>query len=303
MRKTILILLGGVMASIISIPQVAAFFARSEQPDSSSSNLREQDEIRQTLKLAPGSRVEVASIRGSVEIETANIEEAEIHIVRSAKSRAELEQYKVGVEHNAKSLIIRGEQRRGTSGSGFGPEVSHHVRLRLPRNIELAIQSIGGSVKIGDVGGQLAVSSVSGSLWVGAVDGQVQVSGISGAVTLGRVNQQVEIKSVSGGVKIEQAVGALTVSGVSGSLSAGISRLERGVQINSISGQVELRFRDELNAQLSTDNITGEVSLDVPNVSVQSRSGASAIRATIGKGGPTISINGVSNGVRLAQGT
>lgn len=292
------------MASIISIPQVAAFFARSEQTDSSSnSNLREQDEIRQTLKLAPGTRVEIASIRGSVEIETANIEEAEIHIVRSAKSRAELEQYKVGVEHNATSLTIRGEQRRRTSGSGFGPEVSHHVRLRLPRRVDLSIQSIGGSVKIGDVGGQLAVSSVSGSLWVGAVDGQVQVSGISGAVTLGRVSQQVEIKSVSGGVKIEQAVGALNVSGVSGSLSAGISRLERGVQINSVSGQVELRFRDELNAQLSTDNITGEVSLDVPNVSVQSRSGASAIRATIGKGGPTISINGVSNGVRLAQGT
>lgn len=303
MRKTILILLGGVMASIISIPQVAAFFTKSEPADSSSSNLREQDEIRQTLKLAPGTRVEVSSIRGSVEIETANIEDAEIYIVRSANSRAELEQYKVGIEHKAMSLIIRGEQRQGKSGAGFGPEVSHHVKLRLPRRVDLSLQSISGAVKIGDVGGQLAVSSVSGSVWVGAVDGEVQVSGVSGAVTLGRVNRHVELKSVSGGVKIEQAVGGLTVSGVSGSVSAGLSKLERGVQINSISGQVELRFRDELNAQLSTDNVTGEVTIDVPNVAIQSRSGASAIRATIGKGGPAITINGVSNGVRLTQGT
>lgn len=301
MRKTIIILLGGVMASIISLSQVAAFFASGKHTESN--HLGEQDEIRQTLKLAPGTRVEVSSIRGSVEIETANIENAEIHIVRSAESRAELEQFKVGIEHNAKSLIIRGEQRQGTSSSGFGPDVRHHVMLRLPRRVDLSIQSIGGEVKIGDVDGQLAVSSVSGSVWVGAVDGQVQVSGVSGAVTFGRVNHQVEIKSVSGGVKIEQAVGALTVSGVSGSLSAGISKLDRGVQINSISGDVELRFRDELNAQLSTDNISGKVSLDVPNVAVQSRSSASAIRATIGKGGPTISINGVSKGVRLAQGT
>lgn len=290
------------MTFIISLSQVAALFAPSKHTESNN-HLREQDEIRRTLKLAPGTRVEVSSIRGSVEIETANIEVAEIHIVRSAESRAELEQFKIGIEHNAKSLIIRGEQRQGTSSSGSGPDVSHQVRLRLPRRVDLSIQSIGGEVKIGDVGGQVAVSSVSGTVWVGAVDGQVKVSGVSGAVTFGRVNRQVEIKSVSGSVRIEQAVGALTVSGVSGSLSAGISKLERGVQINSISGEVELRFHDELNAQLSTDNITGKVSIDVPNVAVQSRSAASAIRATIGKGGPTISINGVSKGVRLAQGT
>ena len=300
MKHIGIILLGGVMAFIISIPQVAAFFARHKE----SSNPGEQDEIRQTVKLAPGTRVEVSSIRGSVEIETADIDSAEIHIVRSAQSRAELEQYKISIETNQQGLIIRGEQRQGKSGSGFGPDVRHQVILRLPRRVDLSIQSIGGEVRIGDVGGQLMVSSVSGSLSVGAADGQVQVSGVSGAVTLGRVNRQVEIKSVSGNVKIEQVVGSLNVSGISGVLSAGISKLgQGGVQVNSVSGQVELRFRDELNAQLSTDNITGTVSIEVPNVNVQSRSGASAIRAMIGKGGPTISINGVSNGVHLSQGT
>jgi DUF4097 and DUF4098 domain-containing protein YvlB len=300
MKHTVIFLLGGVMAFIISIPQVVALFATHKE----SNNLGEQDEIRQTVKLAPGTRVEVSSIRGSVEIETADIDSAEIHIVRSAQSRAELEQYKVSIENKQQGLIIRGEQRQGKSGSGFGPDVRHQVILRLPRRVDLSIQSIGGEVGIGDVGGQLTVSSISGSLNVGAVDGQVQVSGVSGAVTLGRVNRQVEIKSVSGNVKIEQVLGALNVSGISGVLSAGISKLAQGgVQVNSVSGQVELRFRDELNAQLSTDNITGTVSIEVPNVNVQSRSGASAIRAMIGKGGPTISINGVSNGVRLAQGT
>lgn len=300
MKHTVIILLGGAMASIISISQVAAFFSKHKE----SNHLPEQDEIRQTIKLAPGTRVEVSSIRGSVEIETADIDSAEIRIVRSAKSRAELEQYKVGIEQKAKSLIIRGETRQSKSGSGFGPDVHHQVILRLPRRVDLSIQSIGGEVRIGDVGGQLMVSSISGSLTAGAVDGQVQVNGVSGAVTIGRVSQQVELKSVSGTVRIEQAVGALNVSGVSGALSVGISRLGTGgIHINSISGDVELRFSDELNAQLSTDNITGKVLIEVPNVNVQSRSGASAIRAMIGKGGPTISINGVSNGVRLIHGS
>jgi DUF4097 and DUF4098 domain-containing protein YvlB len=331
-----MILLGSAMASIISMSHVAACFARHADGN----NLPEQQETRQTFKLTPGTHVEVSRIKGSVDIETADIDTAEIYIVSSAESRQVLEQYKIVIEHSSQSLIISGAPQEGNSRSGFGPDVRHQVRLRLPRRIELAIQSISGEVRIGDVGGQLIANSVGGVLTVGtvsgqvqinsvsggvrlgdvggqliansiggvlsvgAVNGQVQVNGVSGGVAIGRVNRQVELKSVSGGVKIEQAVGSLDVTGVSGALSVGISKLGMGgVQIRNVSGEVELRFSDELNAQLNTDNISGKVSLDVPRVNVQSRERETAIRAVIGKGGPTISIIGVSNSVRLAQGS
>jgi putative adhesin len=296
----------------------STFLAPNQREDS---ELREKDEIRKTFALSPGARVEVSSIRGSVEIETANIEVAEVHIVRSARSRADLEQFKIDIESTPQSLVIRGQQGRRNSGSGYGPDVRHQVTLKLPRRVELSVRSISGHVRIGDLEGQLVVSSVSGSLRVGAVDGrvqvnsvsgsvsvgavngQVQVSSVSGDVDIGQVNQPVEIKSVSGSVKVGQAVDFLDVSSVSGALSAGISKLgERGVKINSVSGSVELRFTDELNAQLSTNSISGKVSIEVPNVTMQSEPGASAIRALIGKGGPPISINGVSGGVRLVRG-
>jgi DUF4097 and DUF4098 domain-containing protein YvlB len=126
---------------------------------------------------------------------------------------------------------------------------------------------------------------------------------VSGEVDIGQVNQQLEVKSVSGNVKIGQVRGFLDVSGVTGALSAGISKLEqRGVRINSISGPVELRFRGEPNAQLSIASISGKVFIEMPNVTIQRSPGASAIRALIGKGGPPISIIGVSQSVRLAQG-
>ena len=69
MRNTIIILLGSAMASIISMPHVSGCFARHTD----SNNLREQQEIRQTFKLTPGTRVEVSRIKGSVDIETANM--------------------------------------------------------------------------------------------------------------------------------------------------------------------------------------------------------------------------------------
>ncbi|MFY9622113.1 MAG: DUF4097 family beta strand repeat-containing protein [Pyrinomonadaceae bacterium] len=302
MKHTMFVLLLGGIASVITVPLVAAFFAQTKRDDSG--ELRERDEIRQTFKLAPGTRVEVSSIRGPVEIETADIEVAEVHIVRSAQSRADLGEFKIGIENKPQSLVIAGETRQRNSGSGFGPDVRHHVMLRLPRRIDLSVRSVSGQVRIGDVDGQIMVSSVSGSFSIGTVDGQLQLSSVSGSVDIGQVKQQAEIKSASGNVTIGQVMGSLDVSSVSGTLSAGISKLgERGVRINSVSGQVELRFTGELNAQLSTDSISGKVSIEVPNVTMQSSPNAAATRALIGKGGPPISIKGVSKGVRLAQGT
>jgi len=227
-----------------------------------------------------------------------------VHVVRTARSREELEHFKVGVENRPQSLSIRGEQVGRNSGSRSNAEVRHHVTLKLPRSVDLSVQSVGGEVRIGDLNGQLTVNSVSGSLNAGAVGGRVQVSGVSGGVNIGRAERGVEVKSASGNVTVGLSVGSLDASGISGTLTAGISQLgQRGVHINSVSGRVELRFGEVLNAELHADNVSGELSLDVPNVSVRSRPNASAMRALIGKGGPVISINGVSNGVRLAQGS
>ena len=304
--STLLATDAGIAQSKTNVSELAASMAttfltpnqRKEDPEFS-----ERDEIRKTFPITLGARVEVSSIRGSVEIETANIEVAEVHIVRSARSRADLEQHKIDIESTPQSLVIRSEQLQHNSGSGYGPDVRHQVMLKLPRRVELSVRSISGHARIGDVEGQLIVNSISGSLSVGAVDGQVQVSSVSGDVDIGQVNQSVEIKSVSGNVNIGQVVGFLDVSNISGALSAVISKLaQRGVQINSVSGQVELRFRYELNAQLSTNSISGKVSIEVPNVTMQSSPGASSLRAVIGKGGSSISINNVSGGIRLSRG-
>lgn len=295
-------LLVGAAVLIIIVLQIANTSAQNNHK-TNINEFGERDEIRQTFRIAPGAQVEVSSIRGSIEIETAETEVVEIHIVRSARSREELEEFKIGVETNAQGLIIRGETRQRNSGKGFGPDVRHQVTLRLPRGANISVNSVSGGVRIGNLTGQLTVASISGSVNAGAVGGQVQINGVSGAVTVGEVSGQIEIKSVSGNVNIGQAVDYLNVSGVTGTLSAGIAKLgQRGIEITSVSGQVELRFKGELNAQLNTNSISGKVSVEVPNVIIQSRPNASAIRALIGKGGSPISINGVTSGIRLVQG-
>jgi hypothetical protein len=372
MRYALLIFIIGATASAAAAPLWSASHAQT-QP-AGGAERRERDEIRRTFRLAPGTRVEVSAISGTVEVRTADTDVAEVLIVRSAESRADLEQDEVGIENGAQGLTIRGGQRRREPGNGFGPDVLHQVTLRLPRRVDLSVASVSGQVQVGDVDGRVSVSGVGGAVAIGAVGGQVQVSSVSGGVAVGRAGRQVEIKSVSGNVRVGQvsdalsvssvsgevrvagvggnlsvsgvsgqliagalagqaqvqnvsggvavehvgaqteiksvggnvevgeSFGSLDVSGVSGNLSVGVAKLdENGARFKSVSGQLDLRFKGRLNAQLSADNVSGQVSLDVPDVTIQSRPGAAGLRARIGTGGAPIAIDGVNKDVRLAS--
>ena len=312
MKQSILIVIGGVLASLLAIPQAAAFFAPSARSESDA--MRESDEIRQSFKLTPGTRVEISSIRGPVEIETSGGDTAEILITRNADNPADLQSDKIVIDNKAGRLIIRGET---APGGNKNRHVDHHATLKLPRDINVSINSISGPVQLADLNGQFEVSSVSGSVTldkvtqqarfksisgdvkIGQVGGPLDITSVSGSVKLDQVAHGANIQSVSGDVRITQATDSIDISSVSGNVSVVIAKLGTGgVKITSVSRQVELRFRNEVDAQFTANSISRDVSIDLPNVTIEDKS-ANSTRARIGAGGPPISVNSVSGGVRL----
>src|SRR5437660_11805027 len=89
----------------------------------------ERDEINRRYQLSPGPRVEVSMIYGPVDIETGDNNTAEVHIVRSARLREDLESRKITIEHTPTSLLIRGEQDHSEGAA----KVRHRVLLKIPR--------------------------------------------------------------------------------------------------------------------------------------------------------------------------
>src|SRR5947209_5072765 len=61
----------------------------------SSTHSSEQEETRQSVRLESGARVEVRGINGSVEINTADTDTADVRILRTASSPDDLEYGKV----------------------------------------------------------------------------------------------------------------------------------------------------------------------------------------------------------------
>jgi hypothetical protein len=264
-------------------------------------DFRERDEINETYQLAPGARVEVSSIRGPVEVVNSDTATAEVQIVRTARTRADLEYHKIEVVHSGNSLVVRGVQEpEGRRRDNV--RVNHHVILKLPRRIDLSVNSVSGWIKVGDVDGETSVNSISGNANIGNVGGKLQVSSVSGNLEVGNVGEEARVNSISGKVRLGTVNGYINVSSVSGSLNAVLVSLSpQGIRINSVSGSVEISFNSDVNADFRSESVSGEVYLDIPNVIRDSEDKSSNVRARIGSGGTPITISSVSGNIRLRR--
>ena len=235
----------------------------SEQHDAGQ-EYSERDEIRQSHRLTAGARVEVASINGPVVIETADIDTAEVHVVRSAPNREDLRYRRIEIAATPSSLTVKGVRH---DDSEPNVRVRHRVVLRVPRRIELSAQSINGGLEVGAINGSVAVRSINGGARIAGAAGHAEITSINGGVTL-------------------------TMAHLA----------ERGIRMRSINGGIELRFAGEVNADLEITRMNGGLTNGLPNLFLQQTSQHQTnFRARIGAGGIPITIANVNGGVRLAR--
>lgn len=225
-----------------------------------------RDDIRKSFELSPGARVEVSGINGAVKIETSNTKTADVHIERTGASQEVLNRRKITIENTPSGLTIRGEKAdSGLLPRIFGSNPSERVTLRLPRQVSLVAKGVNGSVIVGEI------------------EGPVEVHGINGKVV------------------INQASGSARFNGINGNISIGLTQLDKeGVDISGINGNIELRLGQGVNADLETHGMNGSVTSDLPNVVVD-KSKRGSYSAQIGRGGNSISANGINGNIRLKQ--
>jgi DUF4097 and DUF4098 domain-containing protein YvlB len=256
MRPKLITVLSIAVLTLLLVPLSGAHSQRKYLEDR---DYAEREEINQTYELAPGARVELSVISGSVDVETTSGNTAEVHIVRMGQTRADLDCYTIGIEHTPTSLLMRHRQERTDECQTI--RARQQVTLRLPRNVDLKLNAISGPVKIGEI------------------DGSLRLSGISGKV------------------EVAQALGYSEISGISGVLTISVPRLsERGMRVSGISGKVELRVASDLNADLNVSGINGDVNAAAPNVTIN-KVGHSDFRGRVGSGGSVISVSGISGSV------
>jgi hypothetical protein len=278
-------------------------------------DLPEREEIRQKRKLTPGTEVFVVGVEhfgvdfaivdtdhtqvfvigidGRVKVETADTDTAEVLIVRSARKREDLLRQKVEIrpENNNENLHIHvGDNRPPDSRHSVKrrvlkemrihagddsspeslPEIRRRVVLRLPRKSGLEIREVGGDVTIGGVGGHLRISEVTGN---------VRVTRAAGPIVVGHINGDMDITFAP--------------------FRANSIRIG-----DDITGNVDLRFEGELNADLTAWNVIGDIKPDFPKMEIHRTERGwwwASLKARIGNGGSVIEIHDVNGNVTLSK--
>ena len=255
------------VAAVLIIAAALVGQRMSGRHDTSGNGGAGREETRRSYALDAGAGVEVYGINGSVEVNTAETDAAEVSIVRTAGSAEDLEHSRVVVEHTPSRLVVRGE---GHGKGGFwrwlrrGGGVRHQIVLTVPRGVELETKGINGPVKIGEV------------------DGAVSVHGVNGRV------------------EVAQAAGRSEVQGVNGAVTITVARLgAEGMEVEGVNGRVEIQLKEILNADINVRGLNGSFRLDAPNVTMQEREDRSNMRARLGAGGPAVNITGVNGSVRF----
>lgn len=250
-----------------SEPQANLSFSTA---DEDSVDFAEKEEIRRKYTLKPESSIYLRGINGGVKIETADTNEAEVLIVRSAQSRDDLRYHKIRLEHDDDSLSIRVENDRKSLFSALGsiPEGRQRVVLKLPRQVALHVSGANGKVSLGEI------------------QGRVGMGGVNGEIKAARISGEIEIHGVNGGID-------LTLAPLAGN----------GIEFGGINGNIDLRFEGEVNAELNTWGINGQVNADLPNVQNKDNEepGRGRFRARIGGGGSQIRVNGVNGNLHLMK--
>jgi hypothetical protein len=248
---------------------VAAFFVGRQVNRLKTAGVHQsaRQESRQSYRLDPGARVAVKGINGSVEINTADVDAADVRVTYEAEQPEDLEGQRVVVEHDASNLVVRGESHEGGNfwrwmWGARGVHVT--VVMTVPRRVEVEAKGVNGPVE------------------VGAVEGSVNVSGINGRV------------------EVAQVAGHAEVSGVNGNVKLGVPRPDaQGIEVKGVNGNVEVRMRPNVDADLSVKGHNGSLSLNLPNVTMEEREGHSRVRARLGAGGAPINLKGVNGNVRF----
>ncbi len=228
-----------------------------------------REEITKTFKLPANATVGVYSIDGAIDVTTSDTDQAEIHILRLARTKDTFEKQKAVIKFKDDELKIYGNQREREFGvwdhiTG-DDEVRTRVTLKLPRKIEFHTWRVNGQVNLGEIEGR------------------------------------VEAGNINGKVIVAKAVGSADFNNINGKVEAGLANLNKdGIEIHQINGNIDLKFLDDVNVNVEAHGLHGRVNAEVPNVKVEKQE-RQYYRATIGSGGPEISVGRMNGNLTLLR--
>ncbi|UCF99719.1 MAG: DUF4097 family beta strand repeat protein [Spirochaetaceae bacterium] len=240
----------------------------------------ESQEVTENVEGSFGE-LEIRNVSGPIRIEAWNQDYVQVHYIKQARSSRYLEEFEIEIESRGRRLSIRPVYRR-IAGSPFG---SVSFDLKVPSSIvEIRANNISGDIGIENMG-----------------PGVVQVlETVSGRIETER-SADLRAKSISGSINFAFAGKTLDINATSGRVHGEILSLDPGgsVEIDTISGAVDLEVFSALDADLKLQSVSGSISCDFPVRVIEQK--RTKLEGTVGDGTVPFEVKTVSGRISLSR--
>ncbi len=304
MRRLITSIGVGLIPAVLLLTALCSTSCVAEFDD----NRTYRSEFGQTYALQSGGAVSVKNVDGYVRVLPWERNEVGFKGVLRVRARsAEVakrlaKDIRVIVSHDEKSFSIEVKKTGAARWVHWG--VGHQwvldIDLSVPRQCNLDLATVDGSVEVSGVEGAVEVSTVDGSVDVADVRGDIDCSTVDGSCELSNVEGRVQVGSTDGSLKVQGKIHGLRARTVDGSVH--VTALEgstdkEGWRVSTVDGSVTVTLPKSLSFDLEASSVDGHISISGPAKFV-SRSHRKVV-ATLGQGGSPLDISTTEGSVTV----
>jgi DUF4097 and DUF4098 domain-containing protein YvlB len=219
--------------------------------------------LTKSFTLDKSAIVTLTNVSGDIAIEASDGPEAELIVSKSGGSEQDREAAQVKFFADNGRLSVRADLPRNVK------DVDVRYELRIPRELgRVEVNSTSGNIRISDITARIAVATLSG---------EIELSDVTGVATA---------KTVSGNIKAE------------------LARVppDRPMDFVSVSGNIEINFNSDFDANLTAATTSGTIKLDDDfGIPVQKPLVGQHASGRVGRGGLPLSVKTVSGNIELRK--
>ena len=260
-----------IAAGLVAAPLVAAAPAAAQA--------RSDADFSWNGAVAPGNWLRLQNVNGSVRVESTTGSQVEVRATKRWRRgdpenvRIQVTRYGAGNENVLVCAVWNDGQcdengyrsRRGGHGNRDDDDVSVDFTVRLPRGVNVAPNTVNGSIRVADVTGEVRA---------GSVNGEIEANSLGGPVTASTVNGDVEVRMTTLG--------------------------DRDLSFSTVNGSMTVVLPTQLDADVELTTVNGRLDADYP-LTISGRINPRHLRATIGRGGRRLKFTTVNGSVSLKK--
>jgi hypothetical protein len=280
---------------------------------------RYKDEFHYSYALAPGGRLSIENLNGSIEISGWDRNQVEISGTRYASSESLLRSIKIEIANAADSIRIRTVRPLGVKGN-----MGAHYVIRVPQKTELErVASSNGSVRIENVEGRGRIDTSNGAIRVGRYRGSLEARTTNGSVDVTDTSGPLVIRTSNGAVKVGMFRGDIDASTTNGRIEAHVQGADsnRPLRFETSNGSINVAVDALQNSDVRASTSNGGITLRLPagtGARVQARTNNAKISSdfevsskgaiskhrlegTIGAGGPVLDLSTSNGSIKIVK--